>query len=67
MQLVCGGQSPGQLAVPVHVVRVDHVFDRDLRRAGPAAFIDSPVDARVRMAINQAWGDVQARRIHHTS
>ena len=67
VQLVCGGQSPGQLAVPVHVVRVDHVFDRDLCRAGPAAFIDSPVDARVRMAINQAWGDVQPRRIHHTS
>ena len=60
MQLIGRGQPAGEFAVPVDVVRIDHITDAHLGSDRLRPFVDAAADASVGMAIDETGRDVLA-------
>src|SRR5690606_38529241 len=60
VEVVDGGDAAGELVVPGHGVGVGDVLDADLGGDGLARLVHASRDAGVRVAIDEAGGDVLA-------
>ena len=65
VQQVGDGETSGELPVPVDVVGVDHVADADLGADRLRPLVDAAADAGMRMAVDEAGGQVLAGGVDH--
>ena len=63
VELIDRGESASKLAIPLDVVRIDDVTNRDFRGVRVCAFVDATGNAGVAVTINEAGRDVHAAHV----